>query len=447
MLPERILAMMRDFNPLWESKTLAVPDYHRLFFQKAAALLSRKQMLAITGLRRVGKTVMMRQLMSDLAKTTASENIFYFLFDDLVAQHPDILADLLDYYLKNIAGKGTKYIFLDEIQKVPGWQGILKRHYDTREDVKFSVSGSASLDIRKSKESLAGRIFELHLPPLTFREFLELNGIRMGKVGLDYPSLRGAYEKNVHKKPMLEAMLMQYLRKGAFPEIAVEKDRENIMEYIRSSVIEKMIYKDIPAVFKVRRKDVLFSILEYCARETSNLLDIGNLAKTLSVNYLTARTYLFYLSNSFVLDMIYNHSGSAARQLRKSKKVHIIHPSITIALMRYPDEILNVPEVAGHYAETVVFQHVRLLSDNISFWRTPQKEEVDIVAETGSELMPIEVKFRASVDDSDAKTVLKFMEKYGSEKGLVITKDVLSERKLGGKTVLFIPVWLFLLVV
>ena len=122
--------------------------------------------VAIYGLRRVGKTILMKQIMYELKKI--KENTLYFMFDDIMAQNPDILEDIIDFYLKTIAGEGRKYIFLDEIQKVPYWQDILKRFYDMREDIKFIVSGSASLRIKKSKESLAGRIFDFYLPILTF---------------------------------------------------------------------------------------------------------------------------------------------------------------------------------------------------------------------------------------------------------------------------------------
>jgi hypothetical protein len=439
MLSDRIKALIRDFNPWWEGKEVIVPEYKRHIFASVKKYMKTKQIIAIVGLRRVGKTVLMKQIIREIEN---KENVFYFLFDELVAQNPDVLGDVLDYYLKTIAKDGRKYVFLDEIQKVPYWQDVLKRFYDTRDDVKFVVSGSASLKIKKSKESLAGRIFDFYMPILTFREFLEMSGFKAEKAELRFEELKKTYEENLHKKPFFEQMFLQYMFKGAFPEMVKEEDEEVIKNYIRSSVLEKIILEDIPAVFEVRRKDVLASILEYCSRETSNLLDITGLAKILSINYQTARSYIFYLKNSFVIDLVYNYSGSIAKQLRKNKKVHIAHPSITMTLMRYPKEVLNIEEIAGRYVETIVFQHSKLLSERIFFWRTPQKEEVDVILETAA-LLPIEVKFRASV--SEIGGIVKFMEKYGLKNGIVVTKDAFEERKIDGKTIFLIPAWLFLL--
>ena len=445
MINDRIKAMVRDFNPQWEGKEAVLPpDYKRHIFPEIEKYLKTKQIIAILGLRRVGKTVLMKQVMKDLKGP--KENIFYFLLDDIVVHDPDILEDILNYFLKTIAKKGKKYIFLDEIQKVPYWQDILKRFYDMREDMKFVVSGSASLQIKKSKESLAGRIFDFYLPILTFREFLELNGMETEKSGLGSKGLEEVYEKNINKKPLLEKMFLQYIYKGSFPEMARVEDDDIVRNYVKSSVIDKIVLEDIPSVFAVRKKDILFSVLEYCSRETSNLLDISNLASILKTNYQTARSYIFYLQNSFVIDIVYNHSKSIAKQLRKNKKIHVAHPSIAISMAGYRKDALNVSELMGKYVETAVFQHSKCLSERISFWRTPQKDEVDIIL-SGKETIPIEVKYQSQISPSDLKPLLKFMDLHGVKKGFMVTKDLLEKRTIDGKTIQLVPAWVFLMVV
>jgi predicted AAA+ superfamily ATPase len=446
MLNERIKALIREYNPWWEGKEIVVPEYKRHIFADVQKYMKTKQIIAIVGLRRVGKTVLMKQTIKELLSKNKKENIFYFLFDELIAQNPEILGDIVDYYLKTIAKDGRKYIFLDEIQKVPYWQDVLKRFYDTREDIKFVISGSSSLRIKKSKESLAGRIFDFYLSILTFREFLEMNGLRIEKVELDFNELKKIYEANINKRPVFDKMFSEYILKGAFPEIAKEENEEIIKNYIKNSVVENIILGDIPAVFDVKKKDILYSILEYCSKETSNLLDVTNLAKILNVNYHTSKSYIFYLMNSFIIDIVYNYSKSIAKQLRKNKKVHVAHPSITITLMKYSKDVLNIEEIIGRYVETIVFQHSKFISERIFFWRTPQKEEVDIVLDTGI-LLPIEVKYRNRIESSDTDSIVKFMKTYKLKKGIVVTKDFFEEKEIDGKRILFVPVWLFLLVI
>ncbi|RLI99942.1 MAG: hypothetical protein DRP03_02260 [Candidatus Aenigmatarchaeota archaeon] len=366
-----------------------------------------------------------------------------FLFDELLAQKPEVLEDIINYYLKVVCSKeGKKYIFLDEIQKVPYWQDIVKRFYDTREDIKFFVSGSASLQIKNSKESLAGRIFDFYVPVLSFKEFLEMNNIDIKRPEMEFSSLKKIYEEVVHKVTMFENMLNKYILRG-FPEIAREENEEFVREYVKSSIIEKIIFEDIPSVFETRRRDVLYSILEYACKNTSNMIDISGLAKTLNVNYHTAKLYIFYLQRSFLLDILFNYSGSFAKQLRKNKKVHIAHPSIAFALLNYNESVLDIEEVVSKFIESVVFQHVRIKNKNVYFWRTPNKDEVDIVlAENG--IIPIEVKYKSEIAKRDIKGMIKFMKRFKIERGFVITKDVMREEDIDNLKIFYIPAWLFL---
>lgn len=442
MLDERIRALLRELNPWWEGKTVLPPTYRRFCFRKMQKYLPTKQAIALVGLRRVGKTVLMRQAIQALLEKTPPKNVFYFLFDEFGAKKPEVLEELLEHYLKTIAQDGRKYLFLDEIQKVPHWHDIVKRFYDTQDDLKFILSGSSSLKIKKSKESLAGRVFDIHVPILMFREFAGMLGLPIERI--EQGHLKRFYEENLHKKQVYESLLEAYVYRGAFPELVEQEDEVIIHDYIKNSVIEKIIYEDLPEVFPIRRKDLLFSIMEYCSRETSNLLDITSLGQGLGADYQTTRAYLFYLQNSFVLDLAYNYSRNASKLLNRNKKVHIAHPAFSIAIMRYPKEIVESENLLGKFVETIVFQHARQANDNAFFWRSPQKEEVDIVL-LEKPLLPIEVKYRKTITGSDCSALFKFMGKERLKEGLLITRGRMDEVKREGMRITMVPAWLYLL--
>lgn len=443
MLDDRLLALVREYNPWWEGVKPEVPLFRRELFARLKKYAETKQITAVVGLRRVGKTIMLKQLIWELLGGSEAKSVFYFSFDEIVARNPAILEDIIGYYIKNIAPEGRKYVFLDEIQKVMNWQEVLKRFYDSRGDLKFVISGSASLEVRKSKESLAGRMIDLRLPVLTFHEFLEMNGLRVERPPLEYGKLREFYEKNIARKQNLEYLFLQYVFRGAFPEIAREEDEDIIRSYVKNSVLDKIIFSDIPSVFEVKRKDVLSALMEYCSRETSHLLNITNLAKVLGVNYQTLLGYIFYLQSSFVIDIVYNYSGSIAKQLRKNKKIHIAHPSFSIAIMRYGKDVLGIGEVMGGYVESLAYRHIRQSCERVFFWRTAQKDEVDIVIE--QPLLPVEVKYKSAPGSVDMKSIMKFMRKHGAERGVLVTKDTLKRVTANGKEMLMVPAWLFLL--
>ena len=444
MFRERMIVLIREYNPWWEGKEIEVPEYRRHIFREIKGYLDKKQIIAITGLRRVGKTILMRQMISDLFRKENPKNIFYFLFDDILSQNPEVLEDVIRYYLNTVAGKGRKYIFLDEIQKVPYWRDVLKRFYDTREDIKFIISGSSSLQIKKSKESLAGRIFDFYMPVLSFKEFLELKGITTENMGFNFRKMEGFYERNIHKKEMFESLLEEYIFKGAFPELVREEEEEIIRNYIKNSVIEKIVFEDIPSVFGVKRRDVLSSVLEYSSRETANLLDIKNLSSVLGVNYHTLKSHIFYLQNSFVIDILYNYSKSISKQLRKNKKLHIVHPSVGISVLGYSRDSLG-GEMLGRFVETMVFQHMKNLSKRIFFWRTPQKDEVDVVVEDGKPI-PIEVKYKTAIAPKDLKSMVKFMKRFGVKEGFLVTKTAMEKKEVEGRRIFLVPGWVFLMI-
>ncbi len=108
MLDDRIKSWMREYNPSWDGKVENIPVYNRMLLATIIKFLATKQILAITGLRRVGKTVILKQI---LQKMLDPKNTLYFLFDDLVAQKPEILEDTIDYFLKTVAADGQKYLF------------------------------------------------------------------------------------------------------------------------------------------------------------------------------------------------------------------------------------------------------------------------------------------------------------------------------------------------
>lgn len=185
-MQDEILRQINNQNPWWVKTNFefAEADWlKRDYFNQILEGLKRRQMLGITGLRRVDKTTLLRQLISHLLRnSTHPKNVFYFSFDEaLIARNPQILEQVINAYIEQILIakvfdlNQTVYIFFDEIQYIPLWQTVLKRYYVASRNIKFIISGSASLFISQDAvESLAGRIIEMLLPPLSFREFLNL---------------------------------------------------------------------------------------------------------------------------------------------------------------------------------------------------------------------------------------------------------------------------------
>jgi predicted AAA+ superfamily ATPase len=413
MEKEYIKRLIYEYNPQLTGKKIEVPTFKRKLYFDLLKWLKKKQIIAITGLRRVGKTTLMKQLMQKL------ERAAYFSFDEEETQKKETLIYVIDFFLNNLK---AGYIFLDEIHYVRDWQGIIKRYYDTK-NIKFIVSGSESLEIVKAKESLAGRIVTFKLETLSFREFLELKGKKLSKIN---------YDEMLPEKEFFEFEFLDYLYKGAFPEIVKEKDEEVIRKYINDLVVKKIIYRDIPRIFEIKRKDLLFSLFKYICNNSSNLFEIKNLCNIFNADYETITNYLFYLRESFLIKISEVYSKSMAKRVRRNKKIYVVHPSLAFSVLGYKKDML-IEKILGQYVESLFGKEF--------FWRDKHKNEVDIVIQNKT-IEPIEVKFKSNIPKDDLKGLFRFMDVFKLKKGTVITKDTFKKEK-NAKEIEFIPAWYF----
>jgi predicted AAA+ superfamily ATPase len=434
-MEERHRLLLIKQNPWWKDERPTLPDFKRDLHEELLKYLTHKQILAIVGLRRVGKTIIMKQLIQTL--DTKKNNICYISFDDIDFQTYTIAEDLINYFLEFSDKNNVRYLFLDEIQKLPHWPDLLKTYYDNEENLKIIISGSASLDLQKYKETLAGRILTFHLPVLTFTEFTRYHQL---PYEITTDDIIHEYDMQfAEKKERYRKLFESYLLKGAFPELLdVDlQEKDFIKKYIKESIIEKAIV-DIARITKEDEK-IIYELFRLLANSTARLFEIANLATILTVNRNRVSRCVSLLEQAFLLKITYNCTASVAKQVRANKKQYAAHSCLVITLLDYPFEVINT-ELAGHLVEGIIAQSI----EHATFWRTPQKDEVDIVVQT-KEQLPIEVKYQTQITSEDVKTLLKFCKKFRVTSGIVVTKNMLEKRTIEGVKVLFIPAWFFLL--
>ncbi|MEK7104228.1 MAG: AAA family ATPase, partial [Patescibacteria group bacterium] len=215
------ISLLTQFNPWWTEKTVPTAllgSQKRPYFDLVKKNLENKFIILLYGLRRVGKTTILYQTIKELlANGIDPLSIFYFSFDEKVAGIKEVIALYEEKVIKTkISGGQEKYFcFFDEIQKAKDWQNQIKILYDTHPGLKIFISGSSSLFLQKqASESLAGRLIDILVKPLGFGEFLHWQNI---KIDTKNPEI---YQTTA------QPLLMDYLRKGGFPEITLEKDNE-----------------------------------------------------------------------------------------------------------------------------------------------------------------------------------------------------------------------------
>lgn len=416
------LEELSRFNSWWTMgrvREALVEKYRRKLYQDLSKNLKRRQALLIWGMRRVGKTVLVLQLIDDLLKTGVDPRfILYFSFDEASSD----LRDVLETYQKQVleatfeATEGTVYVFLDEVQKVQDWENKIKVYYDLYPRVKFVLTGSASVALRKrSRESLAGRIDAFLLEPLSFEEFLELSGKDVGAIRKN-PKL---WDRN------MAPLLNKYVKYGSFPEL-VGEDEEYARNYILNNVVERVVYRDIPQEFGLRDVELLRSLLYILARNPGAVVNFRELSKNLGRDQRTVSNYMEYLEYGLLVRLVYNYRGSPLASARKMKKAYLGTPNIALAFGPPPSGITSK-----------LLENLVLMKTGARFFYR-NSFEVDFVLVNDGTLTGIEVK----ESGSDVKQLKLFSKHFPRRLAKVIL--VTGERGTA-EGVEVVPAWEFLL--
>ena len=413
------MADLLKYNLHWREDFTYGHGIKRDLFDELVKHLDIRQTIGIIGLRRTGKTVLLKQIIDHLiSQEVERDRVLYFSFDEENVSMEEVINEFLSRTGKDISGTGRLYIFFDEIQKLDGWQNQLKYYYDTYHRIKFFVSGSSSLFLtKKAEESLAGRIFLYHLPVLGFTEFLRLKGDE------DLIKRPGMFEDTIKK-------LVPMYMKRQLPEL-VKADEPFIRMYLES-IINKMVYEDLPRVFPVENADVLKQILIITASNPGMITDYESLANDLGITRKTLVKYISYLERGFLLQKCYNFSRNRLTSEKKMKRLYLTSATLLLHLWEHPD--------MGRVVENLVVTN----SGARFFWRKGTSE-VDCVLVRGDEVVPLVSRYKNNIRKKDIKGLLKFMETFSVEKGLVVTKDREGEELVDGKWIVFVPLWKWLL--
>lgn len=409
--------LLVDLNPWWRGEYELEGYKERDLREELRPFMDQPQVVAVTGLRRVGKTTLLHKLAEDALEDTRPTKVVYFSFDEY---QRGTLREVLETYegvTEEDLGEGETLVLLDEVQKLEGWPDQLKTLYDMyKGDVKFVVSGSESLFIRaRSRETLAGRLFEFQLRPLSFREYLRFKEVDYEPIG-------------VHERE-LEKHFAEFLRTQGFPELVDVQNRAVARKYLRESLIERVVFRDLPTLTGLQNIEVLESVLNILMEEPGQIVKINDLAGELDISRKTLSNYLTYLEQAFLLRKLYNYSGNRRKVERKLRK---FYPSILSADLVYRDE----PLARSRTFEAMV---VHQLGAEF-FWRDPYQHEVDIVLGE-DEPVPVEVKW-GSVD---IEGVERFMDKFNVDHGFVVSRDVEETREVEEGTIEVVPAYKFLL--
>lgn len=438
---------LEKVNEWWLTSKIELPKLlKREEIDKIIEEFKGSRAIQITGPRRVGKTTLIKQAISYLlSDKILPTNILFLSLDDPVFHtlSDSLIEDAINFFLENISkGDSKKYIFLDEIQTYKEWYKWIKSFYDRYSEngkIKFVISGSSSLSLQKEANVyLRGRIQDFEIYPFSFKEFLQFNDIKVEKINfLEIEKIKPLDVSSLNKR--VKPYFDEYLLVGGFPEWFKVKEVKNWFEKIINDIPKKAIYEDIINIFNIKSPRILENIFAFMLENQSRILSYETINEIAGLQRSILLNYIEYLKSSYLLIEVQKFTKKVKERIKSKKKFLILDQGIRNAILK--EYKLNLENI-GFIIENVIGVHLSRCGEIYYF---KMNDEIDFIFKHNKLLIPVEAKYRERVEFP--KSIIKFMQKYNTECGLVITKDVfkIEYNYLPNRKIYFIPAWLFIL--
>ena len=384
------------------------------------------QIKVITGPRRAGKSILCYQLLED-------KDFAYINFDDenLAGLKKENLNLVLKAFYE-IYGK-PKFIFLDEVQNIDGWELFVNRL--KRSGFNLIVTGSnAKLLSKELATHLTGRHFSLELFPFSFREFLNYFEVQHDKIYF-----------TTEETAIMKRELENYIVTGGFPESFKEPSPKRYLSSLYSSILTKdILLRHRVKYIKILKELSNYLISNFSCQMTSNKLK--NIFELKSVH--TAQNYFSFLEESYLIFSIEKFSFKFKEKVTAPRKVYATDTGL---LHTFPTR--NTKDIGRLYENIVAIELMRkragLPDFEVYYWQDYSGKEVDFVLKRGLKVnQMIQVCF--DLDNYDTrmrqyKSLVKASKELNCSDLLVITSEKKSEKTYKDKTIKIIPLWEWLL--
>ena len=330
----------------------------------------------LTGPRQSGKTTLLQHLFSKTHRYLSMEL-------------PDVQAAALNDPRGFLELYPPPAIF-DEIQYAPGLLPYIKERVDAARQRmgQFILTGSQNILLAQGvSESLAGRVAMLRLLPLSFREIL-----KRAQTPLPWEE-----ETRIPRSGLAYKELWESFLRGGYPELVVNPERD--LGLWHASYVQTYLERDVRALRQVGELGQFQSFLRALAARSAQLFNIADLARDLGVAVNTVRAWLSVLEATFQIVVLRPYYANVGKRLVKTSKVYFADVGTLCYLVGLRDAAhAAAGPMGGAIMETAVVNEVvrtmthRGQEPRLYFWRTAKGSEVDLLVDTGVELIPLEIK-------------------------------------------------------
>ena len=346
---------------------MTVQWYTRFYEDLAGSLLVPGKVLVLYGPRRVGKTELVRAMISSFkGKIYSGTGDNQELRDLMESQQLTKISTLLGSY---------DLIFIDEAQRIPQIGFGLKLLVDAHPNISIIVTGSSSLDLsNKIGEPLTGRNKIRTLYPISVLElYQQLGGMEVTQ--------------------MLESLLLF----GSYPDVLNAKSKEDKVEYLLT-IRDSYMLKDILEMESIRNPSKLSELLKLLAFQIGHEVSLSELSNSLGIAKQSVERYLDLLEKTFIIKRVGGFSRNLRSEITKTARYYFYDNGIRNAIINNFNLIDQRNDI-GMLWENFLFierikkqEYKRLFSNNY-FWRTYNRQEIDLVEERDGRLYGYEFKW------------------------------------------------------
>lgn len=461
----QILEVLRRQNSWWQTAQIPsdqAPPVRRLAFYEVRSLLKQpelKRAVILTGARRVGKTVILHQLAEEVLKTGVSPNkVLYVSFEDLTLNQAN-LKEILHLYEKNITGIDQEtLILLDEIHYTADWGRWLMTIIREHPRARIVATGSAAVLLRHEKEgeSGVGRWTAVHIPTLSFYEYIQMRNLALPRLPEDLTIRKLARsDEQVRQQVLsacetLQAEFNRYLLQGGFPAtVADEFTRSRAQRFLREDVIDKALKRDMAHLYGARSLGELDQIFVYLCFNSGSVVEKNTLAKELGVAAATVENHLQRLEDAHLVYRLLPLNLQGKKSLKARPKVYIADPTLRNAVILRGEELFENETELGLVMESCIFKHLYAFyfddRPRFGYWKALRGDkEVDFVLHfPNGRKYAFEVKYRSRVKPENLEGLSEIMSsKNAPEIAYVVTKNNENFGPLG-QGIFQIPAYIF----
>lgn len=377
---------------------------------KLRTYLQSDEILLLIGARQAGKTTILHQI-EDILKKENQDCYFLNLEDpdylSLLNQSPKNLFKIFPLDLKK-----RSFLLVDEVQYLDNPSNFLKYFYDEyRGKIKVITSGSSAFYLdKKFKDSLAGRKKIFYVLTLSFKEFLRFKD--------ENKLSRKDFKKlTLSEKEKIIPLWQEYLVYGGYPRVVLSPlgEKEEVLRDIAYSYIKKDIYEA-----NIRQDEAFYKLFKILASQIGNLVNASELASTLGTSKSAVDNYLYIMQKSFHIRLIPPFFKNVRKEITKMPKIYFLDLGLRNFFLRN-FRFYQEREDKGQLLENILFRQLleKYYFEDIKFWRTVQKNEVDFVVEE-------KFAFEAKVQPERFKkrNYKIFFENYPKIKFFLVSSDI-----------------------